>query len=245
MKYLLIVIVGVALAVMLYLSVDWKRADRPLSSLSSEVTASSDEIETDSETDVERDDLWIDIIMRAKGHSFGYSGDVSMWDGWYFDTIRVGDDIMLQYDSVGPSTLKLSLATRELIVDLGDTNASGKIKTFMNPIDEFMRFQESYEVCLDSVVVEDYGTMRCKGYFPFTVYYADTCQENAEKINRFVCDLVDISESERAKVPALSALYAGFNPTKYYRPGYTGDVYDMTGLSDFLASRTFENWKRG
>lgn len=243
MRHLLTAIIVSITAIVLFMTVDWRDVDFSLTTHT--LAEDSYGEQADAESDAEGDDLWIDTIMCAKGHSFGYSGDVSMWDGWYFDTIRVGDDIMLKYDSVGPSTLKLSLATREFIVDLGDVDVLGKIKSFLNPIDEFMRFQKSYEECLDSVIVEDYGTMRCMGYFSFTADYADPRKENAEKINRFVCDLVDISESERAKVPALSAMYAGFNPTKYYNPGYTGGVHDMTNLSDFAANRTFENWKRG
>ena len=33
------------------------------------------------------DGLWIDTVMFAQGHSFGYSGDISMWGGWYVDTV--------------------------------------------------------------------------------------------------------------------------------------------------------------
>lgn len=68
---------------------------------------------------------------------------------------------------------------------------------------------------------------------------------NAAQINRFLCDLTGISNTEKAKVPGLSAFYAGFNPTKYYQPVYTGNENNMQDLSDFLADKTFENWKRG
>ena len=37
--------------------------------------------------------LWIDTIICADGHTFGYSGDVSGWDGWYFDTVFLGEII--------------------------------------------------------------------------------------------------------------------------------------------------------
>lgn len=111
--------------------------------------------------DVEEDSkLWVDTVMYANGHSFGYSGDVSMWGGWYFDTIPVGDDIMLTCDSIGPSKLKLSIITRELTVDMRDANAVENIKQFMNPIKNFKRFQKNYEVMLDSVVSPTYGTLK-------------------------------------------------------------------------------------
>ena len=207
---------------------------------------STSDTPSDNQTDLEEDDeLWFDTVMYAKGHSFGYRGDLSMWGGWYLDTICVGTDNMLQYDSVGPSTLKLSLVTRELTVDLGDSHVIGKIKNFMNPIDGFKRFNKRYEECLDSLYYEGYGFAEYMGGFSFEVDYADSCKENAGKINRFICDLTGLSESEKAKVPSLSAFYAGFNPTKYYRPVYTGTANDIQHLSDFLAHRTFENWRRG
>lgn len=189
--------------------------------------------------------LWIDTVMFAKGHAFGYSGDISMWGGWYVDTIFVGDDQILSYDSVGPSTLKLSLITRELLVDLGDKNIVEKIRGFMNPINGFHRFQQNYIECLDSVTDEEYGTWKYMGEFSFTVDYPDSSLANAAKINQFICELTGISENEKAKVPALSAFYAGFNPTKNYRPVYTGNANNMQDLSDFLAHKTFENWIRG
>lgn len=191
------------------------------------------------------DDLWVDTVAIANGHYFGYSGDVTEWNGWYFDTIPVGDDIMLNYDSVGPTSVKLNLVTRELIVNLNDHDTPDKIRKFLNPIEGFERFQNSYEVVLDSVVNEEYGTIRCYCYFTFTADYADTCVENASIINRFICNLTGISKTETAKVPGLSTFYAGFNPVKYYRPAYTGNENNAQALSDFLANKTFENWKRG
>lgn len=188
---------------------------------------------------------WIDTVMYSKGHAFGYSGDVSKWGGWYFDTVCVGDDQMLTYDSVGPSSLKLSLVTREIIVDLGDADVIDKIQRFMNPIDGFKRFRKRYEECLDSVYDEEYGLNKYKGVFSFVVDYPDSCNDNAGKINRFIYELIGISESEKAKVPGLSASYAGFKQTKNYRRVYTGNTDDMQKLSAFLAHRTFENWKRG
>ena len=249
MKYFLSII-GSVIAITIFMTVDWNSMDLSLSAqsamnitynkLSPPATSSADQ------TELEEDHkLWIDTVMYAKGHSFGYSGDVSMWGGWYLDTVCVGNDNMLQYDSVGPSTLKLSLVTRELIVDLGDPDAIKRIKNFLNPIDGFMRFNKRYEECLDSLYSEEYGFEEYMGGFSFEVDYPDSCHKKADRINRFICDLTGFSESEKAKVPGLSAFYAGFTPTKYYRVVYTGNANDIQSLSDFLAHRTFENWRRG
>ncbi len=83
------------------------------------------------------------------------------------------------------------------------------------------------------------------GNFSIVADYADSGKENADKLNRFICDLTEVSETERVNIPALSALYAGYNPTKYYSPVYTGAADDISDLSDFIANRTFENWRRG
>lgn len=245
MRKFIFIIIGAFVAIAILSLVDWNSLG---SCLSHKPTASASSIEEPD--DVESEDLWIDTIMSAGGHSFGYSGDVSMWGGWYFDTINVGDDRMLTYDSVGPSTLKLSLVTRNLIVDLRDQDAAAKIKAFMQPIKGFLRFQRNYEKCLDTIVFEETtlferDTMEYMGEFTFTVDYPDSCIENREAINRFICNLTGISESEKVKISGLSAFYAGFNPTKYYRPIYTGNSNDFQCLSDFLAHKTFENWIRG
>jgi len=247
MKHLLTFMIISAIVTVVYVSVDWDSIDLSLSSLSSE--SAGDESEQDSsfeKADYEEDDnFWIDTVMYAKGHAFGYRGDVTMWGGWYLDTVFVGDDNMLRYDSVGPSTLKLSLVTRDLIVDFGDKNVADKIRAFLSPISGFRRFQHNYEECLDSMTDEEYGTHRYIGELSFTVDYPDSGRENAAKINHFIGELTGISEIEKAKVPALSAFYAGYSQTKNYRPVYTGNVNDLKSLSDFLANRTFENWKRG
>ena len=247
MKHLFTVIILSVIALVVYAIVDWDSINLSLSIPSGENAAfcNQSNIDTYFENPPEDDKLWIDTVMFAKGHAFGYSGDISIWGGWYYDTICVGDDRMLTYDSVGPSTLKLSLVTKSLIVDLGDSDASAKIRNFMLPIDGFRRFKNNYEQCLDSVTDEEYGTWEYMGEFSFTVDYPDSSMENAGKINRFICELSGISENEKAKVPGLSAFYAGFNPTKNYRPVYSGNANDMKCLSDFLAHKTFENWIRG
>lgn len=242
MRHLLTTALCAIVAIAIYMNVDWSNLDFSLSM----PTFASTTAEHESERlEDEYDDLWMDTVMFVKGHSFGYSGDVSMWDGWYFDSIPVGNDNMLSYDSVGPSTLKLSLVTRTITVDMGDSNASDKIKNFMNPISGFKRCQKSYEAVLDSFMTEKYGTFKCMGYFSACIDYADSSLYNSGLINRFICDLTGISKIETAKVPGLSAFYAGFNPTKCYRPVYSGNTDNIQNLSDFLANRTFENWKRG
>ncbi len=238
MRKILLVIIAAVIAIAVFMRVNWHGLDFSLSIPLFAGTSVHDE--TDSEED---DKLWIDTIMCAGGHTFGYGGDVSMWGDWYFDTIPVGDDRMLSCDSVEPSTLRLNLVTRQLIVDLVSPDVADKIKDFLNPVDGFKRFQRESEVCLDSIEDEEYGTMKCTGHVSIVADYADSGNKYADKINRFICNLTDVSENESVNIPALSAFYAGYNPTKYYRPVYTGAADDMSDLSDFVANRTFENWK--
>ena len=247
MKHLLTILILSVIVFVVYASLDWNSMDLSPAIPSLDNKTYDNQTNASSEILEESDDncFWIDTVMYAKGHAFGYSGDISMWGGWYLDTIFVGDDNMLQYDSVGPSKLKLSLVTRELMVDLGDANVVDKIQAFMNPIRGFRRFQQNYEECLDSVTDEEFGTWKYMGEFSFAVDYPDSAMANAGKINRFICGLSGISENEKAKIPGLSAFYAGFKPTKNYRPVYTGNANDMKYLSDFLAHKTFENWIRG
>lgn len=111
MKHLLTVVFVSVVAFIVYASVDWSNFDFSLSTTSGENAPSgklskAEDSYEDMEVSEEDNGLWIDTIMYAKGHAFGYSGDVSMWGGWFLDTIFVGDDLMLQYDSVGPSSLK-------------------------------------------------------------------------------------------------------------------------------------------
>ncbi len=240
MRKILLVIIAAVIAIAVFMNVNWHGLDFSLSIPLFSGTSVHDE--TDSEED---DKLWIDTIMCAGGHTFGYGGDVSMCGDWYFDTIPVGDDRMLSCDSVGPSTLRLNLVTRQLIVDLVSPDAADKIKDFLNPVDGFKRFQREYEVCLDSIEDEEYGTMKCMGHVSIVADYADSGNENADKINRFICDLTDVPKNGSVNIPALSAFYAGYNPTKYYRTVYTGVADDMSDLSDFIANRTFKNWRRG
>lgn len=255
MRYLFALIIVSVIAVAIVITVDWNGTDLSLTIPSTANTTNNKESDknkkpvpdyiSEAQTQQKGDAVMrIDTVMYAKGHAFGYCGDVSMWGGWYLDTVFVGNDYILHYDSVGPSTLKLSLVTRDLVVDLGDKMAIDKIKNFMNPIDGFKRYRKRYEECLDSIYYEGYGYDEYMGGFTFEVDYPDSCNEIAEKINQFICNLTNLSESEKAKVPGLSAFYAGFNQTKCYRPAYNGNTNDMNCLSDFLAHKTFENWKR-
>lgn len=135
MRKFIFIIIGAFLALAILSFVDWNSF---ASSRFLQPTGSS----SNNEEPDEAESLWTDTIMFAGGHSFGYSGDVSMWGGWLCDTMPVGDDQMLRYDSVGPSTLKLSLVTRKLVIDLRDPDAAAKIKVFMQPIDGFKRFNK-------------------------------------------------------------------------------------------------------
>lgn len=107
MRHLLTIIAGSVLFIAVYMTVYGKGLDFSLSSLSLGDTAdkpSKTYIYPVNQIEPEDDaEFWIDTIMYAKGHAFGYSGDVSMWGGWYLDTVCVGTDNMLQYDSVGPA----------------------------------------------------------------------------------------------------------------------------------------------
>ncbi len=155
-KILLVIFTTVIVVIVVFMSVNWHRFDFSLSIPLFSCTSVHDE--TDSEED---DELWVDTIMCAGGHTFGYREYVSMCSGWYFDTIPLGEDRMLSCDSAGPSTLRLNLVTRQLIVDLESPDAADKIKDFMKPLDGFRRFQQKYEVCLDSVEDEKYGMIEC------------------------------------------------------------------------------------
>lgn len=247
MKHFFTIVMVSVIALVVYASVDWSNLDLSLSTLPEETAIVSGQSYNDvsSEDTVENDIQCIDTVMYAEGHAFRCVGDISMLGGWYLDTIFVGDENMLRYDSVGPSSLRLSLITRELLVDLGDKDVADKIIKFLNPINGFRRFQQNYEECFDSVADEKYGTWKYIGEFSFTVDYPDSSMANASKINRFICALSGISENEKAKAPGLAAFCAGFKPTKNYRPVYTGNINDMKCLSDFLAHKTFENWIRG
>lgn len=226
------------IAVVVYIIVDWSNANFSIVAPSSATTTKST---TDEDSKINK--LRIDTIMYAGGHSFGYEGDISMWGGWYFDTVRVGDDRFLRYDSVAPTSLRLDLITRTTIVNLAAPNAQTQIEEFLAPVEGFQRFQKHYEVCLDSVVDKEYGLLKCMGYFSFTSDYPDSCMENVAKINRYICDLAGVAQDIRTEIPALTAFYIGYKPSQNTGKPYTGDSDDMLQLSDFIAKKTFDWWK--
>lgn len=129
----------------------WNSTDLSLSSISGDDKNYDEQLNicntfVEIEESEESVKLWVETIMCANGHAFGYRGMFQCGvDGI---TIFVGDDNILQYDSEVPSTLKLSLVTRELIVDLGEKDLADKIRIFLNPIKGFYRFKESSEECL-------------------------------------------------------------------------------------------------
>lgn len=226
MRKILFGIIAAIVGIVVFITVNRKQSDSSQSDMSIADTCSVDglvlsetesndtsEAITDADTDVssasepEKERLYIETVMCAKGHSFGYSGDISMWDGWYFDTIPVGDDFMLKYDSVGPSSLRLDLFTRQLTVDLGNNMAVGKIKKFLGPIAGFKRFKKKYKLCVDSIYYEDYGLIRTWGEISFSVDYADACQQNADKISRFIVNLAFNSGYNDSDDSPLTMLY--------------------------------------
>lgn len=236
-KFIFLIIGAIALSLFLTLT-DWRSVS--LSHTSPSLAAESCNEGTSSETG---EKLWIDTVMFANGHSFGYSGDVSMWDGWYFDTVPVGDDFMLTCDPVGPSSLRLSLVTRDIVVDFRSKNACSEIINFLNPIAGFKRFKKKYEITIDSVMDEKYGELKSYGSFSFGADYADSSIKNSDKLNRMVCNLACSSGNLKIEVPPLTAWYIGYNPAKQSSKQYL-DAPDMLSLSDYLKDKTVEEWKK-
>lgn len=263
MRHLLTIIGVVIVAVTVFMKVDWRAIRTPKGDVldmaicadtMATIQQAPDHPSHDRPLNVRKsdeecgldydDDLCSDTVMGFKGHAFCSRGDVSIRRGWYLDSDFVGDDYMMRYDSVGPSSLGLDLITRNIIVDLADPDATKKIKTFMGPVGGFKRFKRTYEACLDSVVDVEYGVRKFMGEVTYIVDYLDRRDMNADKISRFLCHLSHGSENGKAHVSTLSAFYAGYNPNKAYRPVYKGKPEDLSSLSDFVADKTFENWIR-
>lgn len=74
MRKFIFIIIGAFLALAIVSFVDWNSF---ASFRFLQPTGSS----SNNEEPDEAESLWTDTIMFAGGHSFGYSGDVSMWGG--------------------------------------------------------------------------------------------------------------------------------------------------------------------
>lgn len=176
-------------------------------------------------------DFYITPVMKAGRHVFGYAGDISRWGGWYLDNTLVGDDYMLRYDSVGPSSLKFDLVTRQVTVDLRSPSSAQKLKRFMRPIDGFKRFHRKQTVCVDSADTEEYGKIRTIGEFSLVADYIDG-NEKSDMINQYVCKLACESGIAKMRVPSLSSLSS------------SQKVADrMSGLSDYILKKTIRVWQ--
>lgn len=244
MRHLITVIVLAFVAVTVYLKVDWEGLDFSRY-IPSGLTArgGGDDSSPAKAADSMSDDLYFDTIMCAEGHALAIGISYTSWDGLYFDTVCVGHDNMLRFDSVGPSSIRLWVAKRALTVNLGDKDAAEKIRAFLGPYNGYKRLQQRYEERIFVDTLDSGDIFEGTGTYSILIDYPDTCMANAGKIKGFICELTGISDYEKANVPALSAFYAGYNPTQYYRAVYTGDTSDMQNLADFLAHRTFENWR--
>lgn len=139
MRHHITIITGFAIIVAVFMIVYGRSSDLSLSDPSVVNTAdkqSKPNTPQDNQTEPEEDvRLWLDTVLYAHGHALAYSGVA-----WYIDTVCIGTDNILRYDIVGPSILKLSLVTREITFNIGDSGAIERIKNFMNPIDGFTRF---------------------------------------------------------------------------------------------------------
>lgn len=246
MRKILAIIVITIIATIVFVNLrhsDSSQSVNTQENISDYTSLSESEIETESETDSISRKIWIYTIMYANGHSFGYSGDISDWDGWYFDTIHVGDDRMLSYDSIGPSTLRLDLVTRQIAVDLGCADAGERIKGFLDPIDGFKRFYRKYDECIDSTFYDDYGWEKKRGMFSFMADYATANLKNADVLNRCMLDLVcDYDDIEKIS-KNLVALYNNDKPERNNASTIEVTADDLAKLSDLLKNQTVESWK--
>lgn len=251
MRKIIVVIIAAIIVITVFANIDWHHSDSAQSGRqpvydNKILTETESKLETESvqqtESKIVSTRLWLDTVMYANGHAFGYDGDITDWGGWYFDTICVGLDRMLTYDSIAPSTLQLNLITRKITVNLGSRYAARQIKKFLGPISGFKRFHKKYELCVDSVYDEDYGMLRTWGEITFSADYADTCQQNADKINQCMVNLVYHLGDTKMEAPALSVLYSGYKQVR--KPGmkYDGVVVDMNRLSDFIRDNTLKGW---
>lgn len=122
MRHLLTAIIISIIASVLFMTIDWRSIDLSLS-LPTFAKSSQEEQETPIQYDELADELWIDTVASTDRHSFGYSGDVTEWDGWYYDTIPVGDE------SVGRNFLMQSRGKSGYRVALSSLPRKGPVAT--------------------------------------------------------------------------------------------------------------------
>lgn len=215
-----------------------KRSDQSLQ----DTVCVEESLTTDSDKTVEK--LWLDTMMYAAGHSFGYNGDMTMWGGWYYDTIPVGDDIMLKCDSVAPATIKLSLITREVTVNLGSPDAPEVIKNFLNPIERFKRIEKVYEVYVDSAMTEELGNVDYNGYISVITDYLDKEDKNSALINKFICNLAYGRVNSKVKGSHYPASYTYYYPALQSEEEHGEIPGNIDKLADFVIDKTIDKWKR-
>lgn len=236
MRKLLLIIICVIVAISTFMSVYGHQAG--------DAQPDSESYDQSEVEDMDSGEWWIDTVMYAKGHSFGYSGDVSVWGGWYFDTIFVGNNIMLCYDSIGPAIIKLDLITRQTTIDLGSRDAVQRIKRFLGPIEGFRHYQKNEVVCFDSIMDEKYGLIKNIGHFSFAVDYADTCNPDADRLNRFMLELVSNSGNMQVDVPPLTAFFIGYRQPHEPNRSYSRETWNIDSLVNYVLDNTIDSWKR-
>lgn len=174
-------------------------------------------------------------FMSAKGHDFRYCYNDSISEGWYYDNIYLGNHDFLRYDSVGPSTLRLSIITKEATIDLGDPRFVEKARDLMKPLEGFRSFQKRYAECLGTVKDEHGDPSNYMGQFSFVAHYAGSKIANARKINSFIVSLMDRSEIDKELV--------GSNTTRSSGPYNITSDRDLTAITDAMAYNLFEHWR--
>lgn len=197
--------------------VGWRNSESDCLSAGDSMAAADYPPETDVEAAQTDDGLWFDTIMFTGRHALRYCGDVSDWGGWYYDSIFVGDDMMLQYDSAGPTSVKLNLVTRQMVVNLDESDAARRISRFLGPVSGFRRFDKECSELLDSVFDEEYGPLTCQGRFVLTIDYVDPDYDDAALIDNFMLQLAGV--------------------------GYNDHVTDPDGLARLLSRWMFDTWK--
>lgn len=174
-------------------------------------------------------------LMSAKGHDFRYCYNDSLLEGWYYDDTYLGNHDFLRYDSVGPSTLRLSIITKEVTLDLGDPRFVEKARDLMKPLEGFRRFHKNYAECLGTVKDEYGDPFKYMGQFSFVAYYAGSNIANAREINSFMISLMNQSEIDKA--------LGDSDTTRSYGPYNITSDMDMTAIADTMAYDLLEEWR--